>query len=391
MKSLKKFSAPQIVTDNFSLQKLVDSLLQEEFVTMDTEFVRESTYWPVLCLIQIAGNNHVYLIDALSKELDLTLLIPLLSSPNIIKVFHAAQQDLEIFLHLFGFLPAPIFDTQIAAMVAGFGNQIGYDSLVESLLKYKIDKSYRFSDWSLRPLTKAQQDYAAADVTYLWDVYQILQKKLTEDHRLSWVTSEMQLLSSPDFFSPPIHKLWKKLGGRIKNRHVLGYLYYLIQWREEEAQRLDIPRHHVIRDECLIAVAVALPDSPKALKNIRGIDKGFVDSDVGKSLLKFIESIRAMDVDTLPFPLFSKNNNKKPSEAVVALLKVMLLAKCEFYKVAPKLVINGKDIEKIALGERDLEVFTGWRNEVFGKDALDLCQGKLMLGIKDMKIEYIKY
>lgn len=390
MKPLKKFSTPQIITDNSSLKEMVDSLLDEKFVTMDTEFVREATYWPILCLIQIAGDGHVYLIDALSETLDLSLLSPLLLSPHIVKVFHAAQQDLEIFLHLFGFLPVSIFDTQIAAMVAGFGNQIGYDSLVESLLKHRIDKSYRFSDWSIRPLTQAQQDYAAADVTFLWDVYKVLLQKLTNNNRLSWVESEMQLLSNSDFFSPPLHKMWRKLGGRIRNRYTLGYLYYLIEWREGEAQRLNIPRHHVIKDECLVAVAVALPDSVQRLERIRGIDKEFAAGERGQSLLKTIGLIKEIEPDALPLLSFPKNNNKKASEGLIALLKVMLLAKCEAYNVAPKLVIDNKDIEKIALGERDLDVFSGWRNEVFGKDALDLCQGKLMLGVKDTKVEFIR-
>ncbi len=388
MKYFKEFSAPQLISNNHSLQKMVDSLLKENFVTMDTEFVRESTYWPELCLMQIAGSHQVYLIDTLSKDMDLFLLTPLLQEPSIIKVFHAAQQDLEIFLHLFGFLPAPIFDTQIAAMVEGYGNQIGYDSLIESLLGYKIDKSYRFSDWSLRPLSQAQQDYAIADVIYLWDAYQILLKKLQENNRLSWVTSEMKRLSKKEFYLPSIEKIWKKLGAKIRNSRSLACLYHLIQWRETQAQQINVPRHHVLRDESLIAIAIALPDSLKALEKIRSINKDFANSNEGYSLLEVVKKVKSIEPELLPTPFSLKNNGKKPSEALVSLLKVMLLAKCEIYKVAPKLVINSKDIEKIALGKRDLEVFTGWRDKIFGQDAVDLCNGKLMISVKNETLEF---
>lgn len=390
MKLFKEFSAPQLISDSHSLKKMVASLLEEKFVTMDTEFVRESTYWPELCLIQIAGSDQVYLVDALSEAIDLSLLTPLLRDPGIVKVFHAAQQDLEIFLHLFGFLPVSIFDTQIAAMVAGFGNQIGYDSLVESLLDHKIDKSHRFSDWSMRPLTKAQQDYAVADVTYLWNVYPILLEKLQKDDRLSWVASEIERLSHPDFYLPPLEKIWKKLGAKIRNGRSLAGLYHLVQWRENKAQQVNVPRHHVIRDESLIAIAVALPDSVKALGKIRGVSKEFANSQEGQALLEVIKQTKAMDPELLPIPFIYKNGVEKPSEALVSLLKVMLLAKCEAYQVAPKLVASSKEIEKIALGDRNMEVFTGWRYRVFGKDAVDLCEGKLMITVQDKALKFIK-
>lgn len=390
MKSFKEFPAPQLISDSHSLRQMVDSLLVENYVTMDTEFVRESTYWPELCLIQIAGSHQVYLVDALSKTIDLSLLTPLLLEPKIVKVFHAAQQDLEIFLHLFGFLPVSIFDTQIAAMVVGFGNQIGYDSLIESLLNHKVDKSHRFSDWSMRPLTKAQQDYAVADVTYLWSAFPILYEKLRLDNRLSWVASEMELLSNPDFYLPPIEKISKKLGAKIRNGRSLACLYYLIQWREEKAQKVNIPRHHFIRDESLIAIAVALPDTVKALEKIRGINRDFANGQDGQSVLEIIKKAKAIDSESLPTPFIYKNHAEKPSEALVSLLKVMLLAKCEIYKVAPKLVASSKDIEKIALGYRDLEIFTGWRHEVFGKDAIDLCEGKLMISVQDKTLKFVK-
>ncbi|MDI2090980.1 ribonuclease D [Commensalibacter oyaizuii] len=391
MSNLQKFSQPVMITDNASLQSMVTSLLTEKFVTIDTEFVRERTYWPELCLVQIAGAGSVYILDALAEDIDLSLLVPLLSAPTVVKVFHAAQQDLEIFLHLFNILPAPIFDTQIAAMVAGFGNQIGYDSLVESLLGHNIDKSHRFSDWSMRPLTEAQQSYAAADVTYLWDVYLVLQKQLQQTNRLEWVAAEMETLSDPVFFLPPLEKIWKRLRPRTHNRRLLGCLYAVIQWREQEAQRLNIPRQHLVRDESILAISAALPDNIKALSRVRGISQGFADSKEGLSLIAVIKQVKNTPVEELPLPVTIKVEKAKPSEALVMLLKVLLQAKCETYKVAPKLVASSKDIEKLAMGERKLSVLSGWRKEVFGQDAVDLCDGHLTLGIRNQKIEFIKH
>lgn len=390
MHKLQKFSVPIMVTDNDALQQMVGVLLQEPFIMMDTEFVREKTYWPELCLVQLAGQGQVYLLDALAPEIDLTLLLPLLSAQSVIKVFHAAHQDLEIFLHLFGTLPTPVFDTQIAAMVAGFGNQIGYDSLVESLLGVGIDKSHRFSDWAMRPLTAAQQNYAAADVTYLWDVYLVLVEKLKKTNRTSWVASEIEILSDPEFFAPSLDKIWKRLRPRTGNRRVLGCLYAIIQWREQEAQRLNIPRQHLVRDESLLAIAAALPDSVKALSRIRGITQGFADGKEGGTLLSVIKRVKNTEIDALPLPVSADNSKRKPSEAIVSLLKVLLQAKCEAYQVAPKLVVDSKDIERLALGKRDLPVLAGWRRDVFGQDAIDLCNGQLILGVQDQKIEIIK-
>ncbi|MDI2113138.1 ribonuclease D [Commensalibacter nepenthis] len=390
MTNLQKFSKPVMIIDNESLQKMVASLLQEKFITVDTEFVREQTYWPELCLVQMAGTGTVYLLDILSPDIDLSLLLPLLTASSVVKVFHAAQQDLEIFLHLLGVLPAPVFDTQVAAMVAGFGNQIGYDSLVESLLKVTIDKSHRFSDWAMRPLTAAQQNYAAADVTYLWDVYLVLLQKLQDTNRLSWVAAEIDVLSDPNFFLPPLTKIWKRLRPKTNNRRVLGCLYAIIQWREEEAQRLNIPRQHLVKDESLLAIAAALPDSVKALSRIRGISQGFAEGKEGGNLLTVIKTVKNTDVESLPLPIPVESNKRKPSEAMISLLKVLLQAKCELYQVAPKLVIDSKDIEKLALGKRDLPVLSGWRHDVFGQDAIDLCNGQLILGVRDQKIELIK-
>ncbi|CAK7192311.1 Ribonuclease D [Commensalibacter sp. Nvir] len=390
MNRLHQFSLPLLINDNASLQLSVNALLQEKFITLDTEFVRERTYWPQLCLLQIAGSNATYLIDTLADELDLTLLLPLLTSQNVMKVLHGAAQDLEIFMNLFGVLPAPVFDTQIASMVAGFGNQIGYDTLVESLLKVKIDKSHRYSDWSIRPLTVEQQNYASSDVTYLREVYQILLKQLQGTNRLSWVDSEMKILMDPFLYTPSIEKMWKRLCPRTHNRRVLGCLYAVLEWRENVAQQYNKPRQHILRDESVITIAASLPDQEKALSRIRGVSSNLIESKEGQSLLKIIKETKVKPLRDLPLPSLEKSSVEKPPEALTALLKVLLQAKCEEFKVAPKLVASTKDIEKLALGSRDLVMLEGWRRDVFGKDALDLCEGHLILGVKGQKVELIR-
>ncbi|MCT6879420.1 MAG: ribonuclease D [Commensalibacter sp.] len=384
-----QFKDPVMITGNQMLESVIHDLLQEDFITVDTEFVREHTYWPDLCLVQLAGNNGVFIVDAQAEGLDLSLLTKLLDDESVTKVFHAAQQDLEIFFHLFGRLPKAIFDTQIAAMVAGFGNQIGYNHLVESLIGVSIDKSHRFSDWSIRPLIKAQLNYAAADVTYLRKIYEILLKKLKEENRLSWVSTEIQSLSNPENYKPSIDKLWKRIKPPTHNRYVLGVLYEIIKWREGEAQRLNIPRQHLIRDESLLEIAAVVPTNIHALNRIRGVSNGFAEGAEGASLLDILKMLKKRSADSFNFPSLREKKAERPSEALLSLLKVLLLAKCEAYEVAPKLVASSKEIESLASGETELPVLTGWRRKVFGQDALDLCAGKLILGVGNRKIQLI--
>lgn len=377
------FPKPLLLSTSEEVSSFCKKLQKEKFITIDTEFVRERTYWPQLCLVQLGGAEDIIMIDACAKEIDLSPLADLLAHPDCIKVFHAARQDLEIFLHLFDVLPVNIFDTQIAAMVAGFGEQVGYDSLVASLTGRVIDKSHRFSDWAARPLTKAQLDYASADVTHLRDVYQLLCKELKEKQRLSWVNSELETLTELATFRPNPRRLWEKLKVRTHNRRVLGILQELARWRELEAQNANLPRQRVIRDESLLEIAVVRPKETQHLLRIRGITQQFAEGRWGRSLLEAIARGEALAEEELPFPLSKKKAEKpKISQGVLALLKVLLMARSEEHKVASRLIISNDDLERLILGERDLNVLKTWRYELFGREALLLLEGKVSFHIE---------
>ncbi|WP_264784187.1 ribonuclease D, partial [Gluconacetobacter azotocaptans] len=265
------FPDPVLITTTDELTAVVDRLRQEPFVTIDTEFVRERTYWPELCLVQLAGRDEVVVVDTCAPDLDLTSLGVLLDDAQVVKVFHAARQDLEIFLHIFGRLPAALFDTQVAAMVAGFGDQVGYDNLVASLVGAHIDKAHRFSDWSARPLSAAQINYAAADVTYLRTVYELLLDRLEREGRMGWVSAELAVLSDPATFRPDPETLWERMRPRTSNRRMLGTLRAITAWREREAQRVNVPRQRLLKDESLLEIAATAPADADALARIRGV------------------------------------------------------------------------------------------------------------------------
>ena len=256
------FPPPTLIATTEALQALCERLAAEEFVTVDTEFMRERTYWPELCVVQLAGEHEVAVIDAQAPEIDLAPLGDLLANQAVMKVFHAARQDIEIFVLRFGDVPRPLFDTQIAAMVAGFGEQVGYDALVAALAGGSIDKAHRFSDWSARPLSASQIAYAAADVTYLRTVYTRLCARLEQDGRLDWVAEEMADLADPGDVSPDPETMWERLRPRSNNRRFLGMVRALAAWREREAQRVNIPRQRLLRDETLLEIAATAPDTP---------------------------------------------------------------------------------------------------------------------------------
>src|SRR5690348_618151 len=262
------FPPPTLVSTTAALQGLCDRLAAEEFVTVDTEFMRERTYWPELCVVQLAGEREVSVIDAQASDIDLTPLGRLLADQRVLKVFHAARQDVEIFVLRFGDVPRPLFDTQIAAMVAGFGEQAGYDALVSALAGGSIDKAHRFSDWSARPLSAAQIEYAAADVTWLREVYVRLRERLDRDKRLDWVAEEMADLADPAKYRPDPEAIWERLRPRSNNRRFLGMVRALAAWREREAQRVNIPRQRLLRDEGMLEIAATAPETPEALSQI---------------------------------------------------------------------------------------------------------------------------
>ena len=384
------FASPVLITDSAALLALCDRLAAEPYVTVDTEFMRERTYWPELCVVQLCGVSDVAVVDALAPGLDLAPLGALLADARVTKVFHAARQDVEIFLQMFGAVPTPLFDTQIAAMVAGFGDQVGYDSLVAGLAGGQIDKAHRFSDWSARPLSPAQIAYAAADVTHLRTVYERLTARLEREGRTAWVAEEMAELAQPATYRPDPETMWERLRPRTNNRRMLGVLRAVAAWREREAQRINIPRQRLVRDESLLEIAATAPRDAAALGRIRGITRGFAEGATGQSLLDAIGEAARQPEDDLPEARAAREG-ARPSPALVALLKVLLAEKAESHDVAPKLLASGDDIDRLA-GEDAPEVpaLHGWRRDVFGEDALALKQGRIALGVNGKRIKLIK-
>ena len=380
---------PVLVTDNAVLAAAIERLRRESFVTIDTEFVRERTYWPELCVVQLGGESEVIVLDAQAEGLDLEPLGVLLDDPAVTKVFHAARQDLEIFLHRFGRLPDALFDTQVAAMVAGFGDQVGYDSLVASLTGGEIDKAHRFSDWSARPLSPAQIAYAAADVTYLRDVYLKLTARLQREGRLDWVAQEMAYLSDPLTFRPDPETLWERLRPRTGNRRMLGVLRAIAAWREREAQRVDVPRQRLLKDESLLEIAATAPHDIEALARVRGVSRGFAEGRGGAGLIAAIEAARRQPDAELPHA--SRKDGPRPSPALVSLLKVLLAAKAEQHDVAPRLLASSEEIDRLAVeAEPAIPALAGWRREVFGADALALKEGRVSLGVDGRRIKLLR-
>jgi ribonuclease D len=387
--SIPDFPPPAVITDTDALSALCQRLASEEFVTVDTEFMRERTYYPELCLVQLAGESEVAVIDTVSDRLDLEPLGELLANKAVTKVFHAARQDVEIFVQRFGAVPTPLFDTQVAAMVAGFGDQVGYDSLVSNLTGGSIDKAHRFSDWAARPLSAAQMTYAAADVTWLRIVYRRLRTRLEDEGRLGWVAEEMAILSSPNTYRVDPDTAWERLKLRGNNRRFLAMVRTLAAWREQEAQRINIPRQRLLKDETLMEIAAIAPTNTDALSRARGISRGFAEGRTGASLLEAVAATTGLPDSLLP-PLPKQRETARPSAALVQLLKVLLMARCEENAVAPKLIASSDDIDRIASeDEPDVPALHGWRRTVFGNDAIALREGRVALGVEGKRIRLI--
>jgi ribonuclease D len=387
--TLSDHPPPVLISTTEALGALCQRLRGETFVTVDTEFMRERTYWPELCLVQIAGEHEVAVIDAEADGLDLTALGALFADEAVTKVFHAARQDIEIFVLRFGSVPHPMFDTQVAAMVAGFGDQVGYDALVASLTGGTIDKAHRFSDWSVRPLSDAQITYAAADVTYLRDVYLRLSERLEQDNRLSWVAEEMAILNNPATYRTDPETAWERLRPRSTNRRFLHVLKEVAAWREREAQRVNVPRQRLIKDEALLEIAATAPADVDGLARVRGVTRGFAEGRSGTGLLDALAAARHVSDAALPAAPQARDT-VRPSAALVSLLKVLLAAKSELHHVAPRLVSSSDDIDRLALEDRpDVAALNGWRREVFGNDALLLKQGRIALGVEGRRVKII--
>ena len=384
------FPPPDFITTAAELDALCTRLRAEEFVTVDTEFMRERTYWSELCVVQLAGASEVAVVDTLAPGIDLAPLGALLADPAVTKVFHAARQDIEIFVQKFGAVPTPLFDTQIAAMVAGFGDQVGYDSLVAALAGGNIDKAHRFSDWSARPLSPAQIAYAAADVTHLRIVYEKLREQLARDNRLDWVAEENAVLANPATYQPDPETMWERLRPRTNNRRLLGVLRAIAAWREREAQRVNIPRPRLLKDETLLELAATAPTTPDALARARGVSKGFADGKTGASLLTAIAAAKALPDDALP-EVPRGRDAARPSPALVALLKVLLAGRADEHNVAARLIASSDDIDRLATEDApEIPALHGWRRELFGEDALALKEGRIAVGVDGRRIKLIR-
>ncbi len=369
-----------MISDTQSLAALCERLARAEYVTVDTEFMREKTYWPILCLVQLAGPDEARAIDPLAPGMDLTPLFDLMADPKVLKVFHAARQDVEIFLHQSGKVPSPMFDTQVAAMVCGFGDAVGYETLVSQLAHARIDKSMRFTDWSLRPLTDKQVQYALADVTHLRVAYEKLVRKLEHNGRIGWLAEEMTELTAPGTYRVPPEDSWRRLKPRSSSPRFLNVLRELAAWREHEAQERDLPRQRVVRDETLMEIAANHPATVADLGRTRGLGKGLVEGRMGQAILDVVARAIALPEDQAPKPP-ERADLPRGLGPVIDLLKVLLKMKCDEFGVASKLVANAADVEAIAADDAaDVPALHGWRRELFGEDALKLKHGRLGLG-----------
>jgi len=373
----------RIVESTEALAALVTDLSGASYLALDTEFLRDQTYYPKLCLIQVACPGVEAIIDPLAPGMDLAAFYDLIRRPDIVKVLHAARQDIEIFCLQGGVIPDPLFDTQIAAMVCGFGDAASYETLARKVAKVEIDKSARFTDWSHRPLSKRQLEYALADVTHLRVIYEWMKAQLEKTGRAAWVTEEMAALQDPALYRQDPDNAWKRLKPRTTNKRFLAVLGCLAAWREREAQARDIPRGRVLKDEALSEIAAHPPENAEALERIRAVPKGFANSKLGKGLMEALAEGQKAPPPEMPAGE-PRRRFREPSPAVVDLLKTLLRLRAETAGVAPRLIANADDIERLAAGEEDgIAALTGWRAEVFGKDAAALKRGELAIALEN--------
>jgi ribonuclease D len=371
-----------LITSTESLAAACNEFAAEPYVTVDTEFLRETTYWPKLCLVQIAGRQRTVLVDALAPGLDLAPVFELMANDAVVKVFHAARQDIEIVWHRAGLIPAPVFDTQVAAMVLGFGDQISYDQLIQRLVGVEIDKSHRFTDWAKRPLSEAQLAYAAADVVHLRPAYEKIVGRLEKRGRVSWVADEMAVLTSPDTYRLEPELAWQRLRGRVRKPKELAVLIELAAWREREAQSRDVPRSRILKDEVIQEVAQRQPRDAASLGALRALPQGFERSRSADGIIAAVERGLARDPASLP-SLGEPRAHVNGSGATVDLLKVLLKKVSEEAGVAAKVLATVDELEAIAVSdEADVAALKGWRRELFGERALKLKRGELSLAVE---------
>lgn len=366
-------------------------LAKSEFVTIDTEFLRETTFWPQLCLVQMASPTLEVLVDPMAKGIDLTPLFELMADANVVKVFHAARQDIEIIHHLGGLIPHPIFDTQVAAMVCGFGDSISYDQLVQKTKNVQIDKSSRFTDWSHRPLSEKQLDYALADVTHLRDVYLALKAQLEREGRSSWLKEEMDILEARETYDMHPDDAWLRLKSRLRKPTELAILKFVAAWREREARSRNVPRSRVLKDDAIFEIAQQQPKDAEALSRLRTIPKGWERSTSGTAIIETVNA--ALSLPKADMPQAPRHSHSpEGSGAAVELLKVLLKLTADKHGVAAKVIANSDDLDKIASeGEKaEVQALSGWRRELFGEPALKLIRGEVALRFAGKKVEAVE-
>ena len=375
-----------------ALTDACNELAKSQFVTIDTEFLRETTFWPELCLVQLACPGHDYIVDPLAKGIDLKPLFELMANENVLKVFHAARQDIEILYHLSGAIPTPVFDTQVAAMVCGYGDSISYDQLVQRIKNVQIDKSSRFTDWSRRPLSEKQLDYALADVTHLRDVYLALNKQLEREDRSQWVKGEMQILTSVETYDIHPDDAWLRLKSRLRKPTELAILKFVAAWREREARSRNMPRSRIIKDDALFEIAQQQPKDVEALSRLRAVPKGWERSSNGAAIVEAVNAALALPKEEMP-KVARPQASPEGTGAAVELLKVLLKLTADKHGVAAKVIANSDDLERIAAEgeEAKVEALSGWRKELFGDVALKLINGGVGLRFVNKKVEAVEF
>jgi ribonuclease D len=377
-----------LITTTEALSDLCARLAKSDFVAVDTEFMRENTYWPELCLVQIANTEEAAAIDPMADGIDLTPLLDLMcENEDVLKVFHAGGQDVEIIVNLTGKTPHPIFDTQIAMMAISQSEQIGYANLVETWVGLTIDKGARFTDWSRRPLTDRQIEYAIGDVTHLAGIFPKILKKLIKTGRGLWLDAEMEKLADPANYITDPEQAWKRIRQPGRNPQVLGRMKALAAWREAEAQHKNIPRGRIMRDETLADIASHPPKGQADLAKVRGLSAAWKDNDIGKRLMKVLAEAEPLPKSEMPEKIKQGAPLGREGALVADLLKLLLKIRAREIDVAPRLLTRADEMEALAAGVRDLPVLGGWRYEVFGKDALDLVEGKLAFAVEKGRLK----
>jgi ribonuclease D len=382
----------EIVTTTEGLKRLCQELSRDSFVTVDTEFMREQTFWPELCLIQIAGAEREAIIDPLAEGLSLKPFFDLMANKKVVKVFHAARQDLEIIWLKAKLIPEPIFDTQVAAMVCGFGDQVSYEALARRIAKVQIDKSSRFTDWSRRPLSQKQLAYALSDVIHLRPIYEKLRGLLDKSGREPWLEEELAVLTSPSTYETHPEEAWKRVKFRPRNRKQLAILMTLAAWREREAQERNVPRSRILKDDAIAEAATQAPQDIPALKSLRALPRGYATSRVGEAIIKQVAAGLAMDAEQLPKLKADDTPLTETASVISDVLKLALKVICEKEGIAPRIVANSGDLDAIAMDDAaDIPLLKGWRRKLFGETALRIKAGEMAIVLENGKPRVLPY